>query len=582
LADIFVSYARFDKARVAPIVAALEARGWSVWWDPAIAPGEEFDRLIADELQRARVVVVVWTPVSVESRWVRGEARDGADRGILVPLRFDQATLPIDARALHTVELDAWDGTPDSPLLQPVLLAIGSRLGSTVACLSPAPDAWPPTGRARASICVLPFVNMSGDPEQEYFSDGICEDVITDLSKVSALFVVARNTSFTYKGRHVDVPHLAQRLNVSHVLEGSVRKAGGRVRITAQLIDGRTGGHVWAERYDRDLNDIFALQDEISAAIVEALKLQLLPTEKQAIAARGTSDVAAYDIYLRGRQLIRREKEAESRAAAELFRQATRLDPTFAAAHAGLAQILALMVFRRQELAKSMLPEARQASANALDLAPDLVEAWVSRAIVHMVARENDAAARAYEQAIALDPRCFDAHYFYARFFVTQGDHARAVEHYEKAFEIDPENYLPMTLSIQEYQALGNPTGARGAVERAWAAIERRLAMDPDDSAACDHGASVLQALGRLEESRQFSERAIALRPDDGATHYNAACCAALARDYPRAMDLLERAVELGYGNIEWLLNDNDLVPMHCEPRFRKLVERLGARTYAG
>jgi len=582
VADIFVSYARFDKARVAPIVAALEAQGWSAWWDPAIAPGDEFDRLIADELRRCRIVIVVWTPASVESRWVRGEARDGADRGILVPLRFDQATLPIDTRALHTIDLDAWDGTPDSPLLQPLLQAIGSRLGSTRSLQTPAPVAWSPTGRAGASICVLPFVNMSGDPEQEYFSDGICEDVITDLSKVSSLFVIARNTSFTYKGRHVDVPQLAQRLNVSHVLEGSVRKAGGRVRITAQLIDGRTGGHVWAERYDRDLNDIFALQDEISAAIVRALKLKLLPAEKQAIENRGTADVAAYDIYLRGRQLIRREKETESRAAAELFRQAARLDPTFAAAYAGLAQILALMIFRRQELAKSMLAEARQASERALDLAPELVEAWVSRAIVHMVARENDDSARAYERAIALDPRSFDAHYFYARFHVTQGDHARAIEHYERAFAIDPDNYLPVTLSIQENLALGDAAGARHAVERAWAAIERRLAMDPDDSSAYDHGAGVLQALGRLEESRQFSERAIALRPDDGATHYNAACCAALAQDYARSMSLLERAVELGYGNIEWLLNDNDLVPLHGEPRFRKLVERLEGRRSDG
>jgi adenylate cyclase len=582
LADIFVSYARLDKARVAPIIAALEARGWSVWWDPAIEPGQEFDRLIADELQRARVVVVVWTPTSVESRWVRGEAREGADRGMLVPLRLEQATLPIDARALHTIDLGAWDGTPDSPLLQPLLQAIGTRLGSMPSPQSTAHFARSPGGRDGASICVLPFVNMSGDPEQDYFSDGICEDVLTDLSKVSSLFVVARNTSFTYKGRHVDVPQVAQRLNVSHVLEGSVRKAGGRVRITAQLIDGRTGGHVWAERYDRNLDDIFALQDEISQAIVKALKLKLLPTEKQAIENRGTSNVAAYDIYLRGRQLIRREKETESRAAAEMFRQAVRLDSTFAAAYAGLAQILALMIFRKQELAKTMLAEARQASERALALAPELAEAWVSRAIVHMVAREFEDSARAYERAIALDPRSFDAHYFYGRFHVTQGDHARAIEQYEQAIEIDPDNYLPMTLAIQENQAVGDASSVRRAIERAWAAIERRLAMDPDDSAAYDHGAGVLMLLGRVEESRQFSERAIALRPDDGATHYNAACCAALAKNYERSLDLLERAVELGYGNVDWLLNDNDLVPLHGEPRFRALVERLKARKTDG
>jgi adenylate cyclase len=155
---------------------------------------------------------------------------------------------------------------------------------------------------SRVGICVLPFVNMSGEAEQEYFSDGISEDIITDLSKVSALSVTARNTAFTFKGKAVDVPHVARQLKVSYVLEGSVRKAGARVRITAQLIDGVDGDHVWAERYDRDLSDIFALQDEISEAIVSALRVKLLPEEKQAIEARGTNNVEAYNLYLMARQ----------------------------------------------------------------------------------------------------------------------------------------------------------------------------------------------------------------------------------------------------------------------------------------
>ena len=191
----------------------------------------------------------------------------------------------------------------------------------------------PAAASRRLSICVLPFANMSGDPEQEYFSDGISEDIITDLSKVSALWVAARNTAFTFKGKHVDVPQVARQLKVSHVLEGSVRKAGGRVRITAQLIDGATGGHVWAERYDRDLNDIFALQDEISQAIVAALKLKLLPEEKKAIERRGTTNPEAYKLYLMARQYnitgnfgnVRR-----SEAIIRLCRRAIELDPNYA------------------------------------------------------------------------------------------------------------------------------------------------------------------------------------------------------------------------------------------------------------
>src|SRR6266576_1704639 len=194
---------------------------------------------------------------------------------------------------------------------------------------------------ARFSICVLPFANMSGDPEQEYFSDGISEDIITDLSKVSALHVVSRNTAFTFKGKPVDVGQVSTQLNVSHVLEGSVRKAGGRVRITAQLIDGSNDSHVWAERYDRDLNDIFALQDEISHAIVDALRVKLLPEEKKAIERRGTDNVDAYNLYLLARQSYATGLgEGDVRvdeAIIRLCRRAVEIDPNYAEAWALIA-----------------------------------------------------------------------------------------------------------------------------------------------------------------------------------------------------------------------------------------------------
>ncbi len=252
-------------------MAAIEAQGWSVWWDPEIDAGQQFDDQIEAELKAARAVAVVWTPTSAASRWVRGEAREAADRGTLVPVRFDGVSLPMDVRAIHTTELDRWGEDASSPPFQSLLRALTAMIarhggpspsvGSPAASRSDAPAA-----AGRIGICVLPFTNMSGDPEQEYFSDGITDDVITDLAKVSALFVVARNTAFALKGKNVDASQVTRQFNVSHVLEGSVRKSGGRVRITAQLIVGSTGGQVWAERYDRDLSDIFALQDEISEA----------------------------------------------------------------------------------------------------------------------------------------------------------------------------------------------------------------------------------------------------------------------------------------------------------------------------
>src|SRR5512133_131066 len=254
MADVFVSYARSDKSRVAPLVAAIEAKGWSVWWDPEITPGQEFDDQIDAEIDAAKAVLVVWSPVSVASRWVRGEAREAAERGILVPVRFEQARLPMDVRAIHTTDLDDWHEDPSSPAAQEFLGALGKTIARTQAARSAkagaaAAAASPAAATsARFTICVLPFANMSGDPEQEYFSDGITEDVITDLSKISALAVISRNSAFMYKDKHVDIPKVARELKVTHVVEGSVRKAGGRVRISAQLVDGATNNHLWAER----------------------------------------------------------------------------------------------------------------------------------------------------------------------------------------------------------------------------------------------------------------------------------------------------------------------------------------------
>ena len=243
MADVFVSYARNDKARVAPVVAAIEAKGWSVWWDPDITPGQEFDDQIEAEITAALAVLVVWTPTSVTSRWVRGEAREAAERGVLVPVRFDQARLPMDVRAIHTTDLDGWGENAASPQAQEFLRALGTHIARSQASRPAKPGSASASSTSgkdspRYTICVLPFVNMSGDPEQEYFSDGITEDIITDLSKVSALGIIARNSAFMYKEKNVDILKVARELKVSHVLEGSVRKAGGRIRINAQLVDG--------------------------------------------------------------------------------------------------------------------------------------------------------------------------------------------------------------------------------------------------------------------------------------------------------------------------------------------------------
>ena len=277
---------------MAPLVDALKAQGWSVWWDPAIIPGQEFDDLIAEEIDKASAVVVVWTPASVSSRWVRGEAREAADRGVLVPVRFDKARLPIDVRAVHTTDLDDWKEDVGSPSFQELLSALLGLLKKVQT------EAAPAEAERQTSICVLPFVNMSGDAEQEYFSDGLSEELLNQLAQMKGLKVAARTSSFAFKGQNPDLKLVSEKLGVEHVLEGSVRKSGNRLRITAQLIDADTGYHLWSNTFNRELDDVFQIQEDIARAVADALKITL-GMGKTTISSGGTKNMEAYDLYLR-------------------------------------------------------------------------------------------------------------------------------------------------------------------------------------------------------------------------------------------------------------------------------------------
>ena len=380
MADIFVSYSRTDKARVAPLVKALESQGWSVWWDPEITPGDEFDAMIGAELESARAVVVVWSPASVDSRWVKGEARDAADRGVLVPVRFENARLPIDVRAIHTTELDGWGENRDSAPFKSLCVALQAKLKLSAPKVAVDNE----KGRRPAvSICVLPFANMSGDPEQEYFSDGISEDIITDLGKVSALSVVSRATAFSFKGATTDVAQIARQTKAAYVLAGSVRKSGSRVRITAQLVAAANDAQVWGERFDRDLNDIFAVQDEISKAIVTALRLTLLPGEKQALEQRGTTNPEAYKLYLMARQFWLLDNERNNEVVVRICRRVVGIDPNYAQAWATLALAQWNMFWQGE-----FVEDLETAAKTALRLDPNLADSHAAMG-AYSAAREN-------------------------------------------------------------------------------------------------------------------------------------------------------------------------------------------------
>ena len=427
--------------------------------------------------------------------------------------------------------------------------------------------------RERPSIAVLPFINMSGDPEQEYFSDGITEDIITDLSKVSSLSVVARNTAFTYKGKPVKVPEVAKELGVDFVVEGSVRKAGSRVRVTGQLINGKDDRHVWADRYDRDLTDIFAIQDEITHAIVEQLKVKLLPQEKKSIAQAPTDNIEAYTFYLRGRQFMQRHSKANYQLARRMFAKAVELDPLYARAYAGIADCDSFL-FLHYHL-ETGIDDILATSAKALDLDDKLAEAHASRGLALSLAQRYDDATAEFERAIALDPNSFEAHYFYGRACVTQGKLERAAELFERAAENKPDDYQSVCLLIPTYRALGrwrdSENAARKGVERA----KVELTLHPENARAAYLGASALVILSETDRAREWASRALSIDPDDVLTQYNVVCVYSLLGDIDQAFDLLERLLpyaghELKHG---WIKHDSDLDPLRSHQRYQKVLE---------
>jgi adenylate cyclase len=434
-----------------------------------------------------------------------------------------------------------------------------------------------PQEKRQRSICVLPFANMSGDPEQEYFSDGITEDVITDLSKVSALWVAARNTSFTFKGRHVDVPQIVRQLNVTHILEGSVRKAGGRVRITAQLVDGASGGHIWAERYDRDLNDIFALQDEISQAIVAALKLKLLPEEKRSIEHRGTSNADAYNLYLMARQygVTTRSDARSGEAIIRLCRRATEIDPDY-------ARPWALMAYAQAGLRVYYGPDREDglaAAERAISLDPNLAEAHAARGRVLTQRRRLDDARDEIETELRLDPDAYETNFAAGTWNFAMRRFDDAIRYFDKAATDMEWDYLAASAACSCYKAKGDMEAARRAARRAVDRTERIVAREPDNGSALGVGVLALSVLGEVERAKEWAERARLLDPDNLHMQYDLVCTYVEWGEFDTALDLLERMLEkLPVEFVSWVKVDADVDRVRDHPRFKAILAQAEAR----
>jgi adenylate cyclase len=420
----------------------------------------------------------------------------------------------------------------------------------------------------KPAVAVLPFVNMSGDPEQEYFSDGITEDIITDLSKVSALNVLSRSTTLTFKGKAVDVGQIASQLKVSHFVEGSVRKAGGRVRITAQLIETRKDRHVWAERYDRDLKDIFALQDEISHAIVTALKGKLLPAEKKAIEARSTHDPEAYKLYLLGRHYQRRRGARDLEIAIRFCSRALDIDPDYARAWALVALCQAVLhLYRKSE------ETGLSAAEKALTLDPTLAEAHAAKGRALAELGRGDEALAAHEVSLRSEPDSYDVEHNFGRTCLGLGLYEAAIKHLERASHLLDEDFASPGYVAQSYRSLGRHDEAAAADRRALERIEREITLRPDNAYAMMRGAITLAYLGEKERAKEWASRALIIEPDDPINHYNIACAFAQMNEPERAVELLESCLhKMSAGFILWVKRDGDLMSLHGNRRFHALI----------
>jgi serine/threonine protein kinase/Flp pilus assembly protein TadD len=485
------------------------------------------------------------------------------------PLRSLRGSIPesVERAVTKAMSTDAGDRYKSAAIFAQAL-ASGNMSTPTDTATMPQP-----TVSAAKSIAVIPFANMSPDPENEYFTDGMAEEIINALTKIQSLRVASRTVSFALKGKNEDLGEVGRKLKVSTVLDGSVRKMGNRLRITAQLVNVADGYQLWSERYDREMEDVFAIQDDISQAIVKSLRVILSEDEKKAIEKGRTENLQAYEFYLRGRQFFEfRRKSLEY--ARQMFKRAIELDPNYALAHAGIADSCSLlyMMFDARE---SNLKQAENASNTALQLAPDLAEAHLARGIAFSLSQNYADAEREFEKAMRLDPKLFDAPYFYGRACLAQGKFDDAVKLLKLACAIRPEDFQAVSFLAQAHKSAGQAAEGEAEDRHAVKLIEERLELNPDDARAWNLGAATLGTLGETEKALEFARKSVAIDPDDPMLLYNVACTYSVLGQTEDALNTLEHAVDKGYGHKDWVSHDPDFASIRDTPRFKAILEGM-------
>jgi serine/threonine protein kinase len=404
-----------------------------------------------------------------------------------------------------------------------------------------------PERSSQASVAVLPFVNMSADPDNEYFGDGLAEELINSLFKIDGLHVASRTSSFSFKGKNQDIRQIGEQLNVSTVLEGSVRKSRNRLRVTAQLIDAINGYHLWSEIFDREMEDVFEIQFEISENIAQALRGVLTKKEKRALLNVPTANVEAYDYCLRGRQLFYQFTRKGFEQARKLFAHALKLDPNYASAYAWASYCYSF-IYSWFNASENNLNKADKTSLKALDLGPDLAETHLARGMALTLLNKLEEAREEFETALQQNPELFEAYYFYARACFTQGKLERAAELAEKAHSLRPEDCNAPSLLWMIYDTLGHENKLEESIQKSLKAILRQMELFPDDARILYLGGAASVRLGKIEQGLAWAEK---------------------------ALECLERAKQHGRLPLEWIEKDPDLKKLRGHPRFTTLLKSL-------
>ena len=438
------------------------------------------------------------------------------------------------------------------------------------------PAAAPVERPARKTVAVLYFENLSGDTNDEYFRDGITEDVITELEKIRELRLIPRTSVLAYRDKLLALTEVGDRLCAAYVLEGSIRRSGNRLRITARLAETASGHSVWAERYDRSMQDVFSIQDEIAKNIAVALRVVLTETEKHEIEKVPTSNIQAYDYYLRGRQFFYQLRRQSLEFARQMFARAIVIDPGYARAYAGVADCSSFLYMWFEATSDNLL-EALCASRRGVELDPESPVAHASLGLAEFLSKNYENANAQFERAISLCTELYEAYYFYGRSCFAQGQFEKAAELFALASEVTPADFQAVSLSGLCFRALGRDAQARQAFQQCLQKVENHLQLNPDDVRAVYMKSGALCGLGENELALEWSDRALAMDPEESSVLYNVACNYALLNQTEKAVACLEKAFQKGFGHKEWMEHDPDFASVRNHPRFKAMM-RAGKR----